>query len=973
MTVIRRVFDLETRTLKGKERCYVGQPNDNLSTRIEIEYNPANALNEGWVPYIMFDMHHEDGTPFIYGPGSSPRFDGRTFEVPYEVMSRVRSQRLQYQLWLVKARVDWDGRIDELQAGGAEYLHSSIDGFAVKGGIRCRGPSDPCRPVNPCTDPSLMAWLTYFQTETLLHGIQVEHGTLDDGVTEGVSLYFPRYVENQGPEIVELRVPYLGEDGSLDISKYAELRDEWPDPAQFGERDLLTARLAYESLSYKTDKWMAIPKWDPTVRYSVGSTVVCIPEEDFTGEGVRFSPDVYIAKTASCNEDPRLNPDKWSTVTEQERVVASLPITQQYDSRWYASSDGDGMDDDMVPSAKLVDEQFTYHAIRDWSPEVSYVRGSTVIYRDNLFISICVDNKGHPPMVTVEDSEGRTRNGQPIDTTVLNDEYWARVSGDTSGTEMPTATKVYSLCAAWDTSGSGNTVENITTDSKEYVFKITHQFNTRSLFVQVKRSQDSPINPGEYVECSISTPTRSNIIIRLSSELSEKELKGLEVLVSPGGGRDVEDVMDEFVSKEMLISEKGRVIATLDEDGYITDDQLHVGTYPCTVGPTGDMLARYGDLLRVESNLKEDDSALSSRLDYLGVHKTDRTEFGPWNQGANYRRNAVVSRDTGIYVCLEPCGGVDPATDDGTHWKAVRFEEATMARTSARFGNAVDREYIIPHAMDTKDFVPAVRRIRDGRYMRELDIYAVDYGTVRVVIPEGVDPEPMVLNMCGCPKETSTLPSVGVHTVLEASDTWVLENPTRKPIFVQAFDSDGQLLYADVQQDPADSYDPVTVNLFTQTTGSAVYAPASKVVSFTISDLVEVEGGYDLVISKETLLQAGETDLGWYLMQGYSGTEGQFMADFIQDETTITVGLPTSYVEGLPEDWEGSVVLVKGSAFPIYEVEEWSFTLPSGTERPVGIQVYATGSGMVMGDMSCVDGTVSVTFSEPVSGHVVLL
>ena len=932
MTVIRRVFDLETRTLKGKERCYVGQPNDNLSTRIEIEYNPMNALSEGWVPYIMFDMHHDDGTPFIYGPGSSPRFDGRTFEVPYEVMSRVKSQRLQWQLWLVKARVDWNGRIDELQAGGAEYLHSSIDGFAVKGGIRCRGPSDPCRPVNPCTDPSLMAWLTYFQTETLLHGVTAEHGTLDDGFTEGVSLYFPRYVENQGPEIVELRVPYLEEDGRLDVSKYLSVVHEWPSYDDLTDQDLASAQLMYRSLAQKTDMWMPIPLWDPGMRYGIGATVVCVDDD--------FAPNIYIAIQPSQGMDPCTEDAFWSTITEQERVVTS----------WNTVSH------DTIPSSKLVDDEFYLKAIREWNASVSYLVGSTVVYHNNIYISIVGNNINNPPIL---EDKG---------VTALNDTYWSRVSGDVDVGNVPTSTEVFPLGEYMDSDnihGEGNEYRVVRIgendpqyDPLHHVYELHHPFNTYSLFVQVKRASGHR----EYVDCIVETPRRNTVVLRFDRTIGDSVLDSLEAIVTPGGGRDEAYVMEDFVSKEML----GVDVATL-ENGHVPAGQIRFGQLTSTQSPDPDMVARYVDLVTVRKEITDGDAQLRNSIDYLKNHKTARSEFGPWSKDIAYKVDAVVARAGGIYIAVQNNQNVDPETDDGTHWKGTRFNDTEISRFSAVFGMTDAFEYQIDHPLDTKDFVYAIRRVRDGRYMREADIYAVDFDTVRVVLPSDMEPEPMVLNMYGCQRTVTDLPTVGVQTVAEASDTWILDNPTGSPLFVQAFDSTGQLQYADVQQDPAGGYDPVTVGLYKEDTGTMVYAPATRTVRFSKSDLVASGSGYDLVINKTDLLGTGESGVKWYVIQGYSGTEGQLMADYAQTSETVSVGLDANYIDAASDDWEGSLVLVEGTAASI-DGDTWELE----TGRVAGVQVFAD-EGLIMGDVAYADGKITILMSESVTGTVVII
>lgn len=938
MTVIRRVFDLETRTLKGKERCYVGQPNDHLSTRIEFDYNPINAITTmGYVPYIMFNIMDDWGQPIVYGPGSSPAFDGKSFEIPYEVMSRVKTSRLEYQLWLVRDNKSWTGDRYQLEANGAEYLHSGIDGFAVKGGIRCRGPSDPCRPVTPCVDPSLMQWLTFFQKQFIMAPVQESYGLLSDGVTQGVQIYFPKYIENEGKEIIELAVPFLEEDGKLDTSKYLSVLDSWPEVIQ--DQDLVSARLMHESLSYKTDKWMAIPEWDPTVSYEVGSTVMYKDGD--------FAPNVYLSKGYdNINHNPAEDSEWWSTVTEQERVVVS----------W------ENVDDDTIPSSRLVDDEFSLHAIREWKPDISYVVGSTVVFHNNIYISISGNNLNEIPIVV--DPETGLAN--------LNDQYWSRVSGDVDVSEVPTSTEVFPLAYSVDLSNiHGDESEHRVvkrTDIPGYVaFDLHHPFNTRSLFVQVKRNTGNH----EFVDCIIETPERNVVRLKFDKILESDHpgyIETLEAIVTPGGGRDEAYVMEDFVDKEMFAAEKGRTIATLDEDGFITDSQVHIGSL-VTPDPSPDMLANVIDLQTVNSEVKRVNANLTSQLNVYDSRKTERTEFGPWNSQANYLVDAVVSWKGGIFIATAKNSGVDPSTDTTGTWKSTRFNDTEIMRFSASFGSQDVSEYTITHPLDTKDFVYAIRRVRDGRYMKEADIYAVGFDSVRVVIPEGIDAEPMVLNMYGCKRSGSDLPAVGIQSVTEPSNTWILDNPTGSPLFVQAFDSEGQLQYADVQQDPSMSYDPVTVGLYKEDTGTLIYAPASRTFDFTRSDLVEENGGYDLKMNKADLLSTSESGEKWYLIQAYLGQEGQLMADYGQTTYEVTVGFDKDTIDSLPEGWVGTLVLVEGTAIP---VNGTSWSMPA--DRPIAVQVYAE-EGLLFGDAGYDSeaGTMSVAFSETVNGTVVVI
>ena len=258
MTTLKRTFNLETRTLKSTDKCYVGQVYDHISTTLEFSYNPINALTDGgYTAYIVFDLCDDNGDLFVFGPGSSPRFDGRTFEIPTSVTSRIKTQRLDYQLWLIKNRLEWNGRIDEL--GDTEYLFSAKDTLAFKPTSRCRCPTkDPCRPPQPNLEPGTLGWVNYLRDHCILTPIQESYGTLSDG-SEGVTLNFPTYNEDRD-QALELHIPYLDAESKLDIHTFLRIVEEYnPDVTH---DQIMTALCVQNLLDEKMDLDLIVDSYD---------------------------------------------------------------------------------------------------------------------------------------------------------------------------------------------------------------------------------------------------------------------------------------------------------------------------------------------------------------------------------------------------------------------------------------------------------------------------------------------------------------------------------------------------------------------------------------------------------------------------------------------------------------------------------------------------------------------------------------
>ena len=372
MTTLKRTFDLEKRTLKSTDRCYVGQVYDHISTTLEFTYNPINALTDGgYTAYIVFDLCSDDGDLFVFGPGSSPRFDGRTFEIPTSVTSRITTQRLDYQLWLIKNRTEWNGRIDEL--GDTEYLFSAKDTLAFKPTTKCRCPSkDPCRPPQPNLEPGTLGWVNYLRDHAVLTPFTETYGTLEDG-TEGVTIHIPTYNEDRDQDLV-LHIPYLDSEGLIDIHTFLRVVEEYnPDVTH---DQIMTALCVQNLLDEKLDKSSVIDEWSDEYE----------------------ELDVPSARLTKATLDTKL---------DQNAVIDS------YDTPWSEYKDK------KVPfSADLLRR----NPVGPWDPKIEYREDSIVLHEGMLFISQGNPNIGHTPQVWPPGTETPEKKA-----------WWLPVRGSGSG------------------------------------------------------------------------------------------------------------------------------------------------------------------------------------------------------------------------------------------------------------------------------------------------------------------------------------------------------------------------------------------------------------------------------------------------------------------------------------------------------------------------------------------------------------
>ena len=307
MTDITRVFNVDTRAFTNVQRKYSGQINDSISTTLHFEYNPATFLDSDYIPYIVFNVHDENGNPLIYGPESTPKFDGWEFSIPWDVTSRVKSQRVEYQLFFVKTNVSFNGNIAQLDS--TEYIQSAMDGIALKKSIQCKSNNNKCcPPMMPTTEPSVVGYINLWKDYGMV--VPVEQRYNEE--TDRLELYFHTY-NGKNDCTINLDVPPL-EDGKIphryldmvdEISYTDGLAEEWKIPSAKAVVDWL-----FEEY---TDKGMSIAKWDAERQYSKQATVV-------------HNENIYISlKDENLGHEPIADTTQsdewWSTISEYDLIV----------------------------------------------------------------------------------------------------------------------------------------------------------------------------------------------------------------------------------------------------------------------------------------------------------------------------------------------------------------------------------------------------------------------------------------------------------------------------------------------------------------------------------------------------------------------------------------------------------------------------------------------------------------------------
>ena len=503
MTDIHFRYLSQTRTLQDRSQRYAGQQCDAGSTRLHLDYDPIGYLEMyGFTPYIVFNVIGPDGNPMVYGPNSTSRFDGYRFDLPWDLTSRIKQARVEFQLFLVKPNVTVDDETDVPKLDSTDYELSSITGIAFRPSIVGKRRCDPGCPPLPTTEPNLMGLMDVFMDYGILVPVKAQYNES----TRRLEMVFHTYY-GDNDQTLELNVPVLSDEGTIE-PEYLPIIQAWlaqDGTLQATQENIPSALLTYNALMQKSDKVRPIPDWVPTTAYEAGALV--------TWRNV-----VYRAASASQGVEPQMGSTAWIRMLDLAQIATNLDnptaytipstmllsseLNKKFDKadvidawndkpsetqvpsevlvRYEFASVTDYADSkvsdeweeplptDVAPSERLVREALDAKtdiamAIPEWSDSVEYQYQSTVIYEGVVYISTANGNVGNIPGVedmwwTPITSNGGSSGGGSSGT-VAGSTYMA-VIGDGESTEF---TIEHPL-------GTENvTVELRTSDTRAYV------------------------------------------------------------------------------------------------------------------------------------------------------------------------------------------------------------------------------------------------------------------------------------------------------------------------------------------------------------------------------------------------------------------------------------------------------------------------------------------------------------------------
>lgn len=358
-TVIGKYVDLTNRAIKNVKpgTSFGGIQDDSYATELQFSYSDPTILDsdgQGYRAYIAFDVRDEEGTPLVFGPGSTPVFDGYAFSVPWSVTSRTKNGRAQYQLILAKSDFETDDRGIVHIVDDPTIIRMAMDGFVLKPAVRDKCPRPgKCAPV--LSEPSVYTLLDMFSDQAVV-GIQQYIDTELDRLSLMVRTYTGKYDCR-----IALAVPYLTEAGKI-ATQFYDYLTKWTDDeggSLATDDNVPSAKLVKDSLDAKLDDSQIVSEWSEET--SDGR----IPSEKLTKDSL----------------------DK--KVDDEQLVTAwSNPLS-----------------DSNIPSEKLVKETLDTKtdktmAIPAWDSAESYPLYATVVYEGAIYISSHVEdgvNAGHVP------------------------------------------------------------------------------------------------------------------------------------------------------------------------------------------------------------------------------------------------------------------------------------------------------------------------------------------------------------------------------------------------------------------------------------------------------------------------------------------------------------------------------------------------------------------------------------------------
>lgn len=997
-------FDKATRTLSSNRKAYAGQVFDSNSTRLYFtlldEGEDWDFTKEDFVPNIVFDVLDDRGFPFVYGLNSSPVFNGISFEVPYDITSRARSARVNFQLWFVSAKYQdtFDGTPNGMLR--TEYLLSATAGIAIKPSC-VKPPSCGCAdaPYSPATSPGLIGPIEFYRENALLMPIEVTQELNGAGLNMSVHTLSGRV------QTAYLPVATITEDGKIKV-------ENLPTGNQADQIPKLISTV-------NTGQALVYGQVD-----SVLGTV-----KGFMGADVAQSLE-YVAYRDEGNAGIKRHLIILKDINGTALSTIDLPIENLVDSVEYDPVTKkilfhfDDPDRDFaIPVNDLVDVYEPVEGELYVSPGTGGASGESTVYTIGLApafkeklnanisrldgrIDLHLDDVENPHNVTkAQVGLGNADNTSDLKKPVSEAQRAAidEVQRSSDQVQANLDTAIAENLSAHDAIGARITeVSDRLTALDDRESKVTQDTNL-ALAARYDKSEtdkllatklpnyaagdhinfyDGKINadlsdrytkseaddllatkmdtllPGDHINFyggKINVDT-TGIEVKADAELSQVSERPIQ-----------NQAVTKALAKKnptLVAGEKIRIVTNSDGSQTISATQptIEVDTEinALSVNPVQNKVIKRA--LDGKANIGEG----------VSVWK------GQTSDGVNYlyQSGDVVVYDWNLYVSKVDNNDHHPTDEDC--WNVVRSGAVskeiglTAATYIGVFGNETDTEYTIEHKLGSRNLVFSFMRA-DGSYsfVTSAVVSAPTLNTIRVKLtsPPGVNAIAVNIIKAKTYREGAATEYPLVVNVNEAAARWTCDNDTNLPLYVKAYDENGNDLMGDIVQSSLSGFDPVTVSFTEAHSGKMVVAS---------TDESHVYLQQDLAGTPVTLVENEGNDR--YLVQCFKDGEGQSRLDIIQYNGKITVSATDV------SHWTGYVALYKASAVKAFTASDlkeetatdgskvYTLTYQHNKNRMVCAQIYAGEAGLALADIHCpTDNSVKIYLNSKISGELLIL
>jgi hypothetical protein len=853
MTEITRIFNVDTRAITNVQRKYAGVSCDSLSTTMHFEYNPVNFLSgNDYVPYIMFNVHDDDGNPLIYGPESTPKFDGWTFQIPWDVTSRVKTQSVDYQLFFVKINVNYNPSTGVPHLDSTDYIISALDGIALKKSIQCKSDKRSCcPPMAPTTEPSVVGYINLWKE----YGLVVEPDAEYNEDIDRVQVHFRTYNGNRDCTVT-LDVPVLDEDGKIPL-RFFDMVTRILEGGYYEETyQIPSAKAVWDFVMENFNpKSRGIPAWDSAKTYQDGAVVeyrgaIYIScHDDNTDNEPKTSPQYYIDSEA---KDPHWNMiaqynivlnaptgiEGGSTVdVPSESLVMQMLVPKLDDSQVISSWDEydpskTGQDIQII-SAKLsydsietkIDDS---QIIRDWSELDPSKVGVDIQIPSALMVSDSLDSKLDDSQLVNDWNDLSTDkipnqklvresiDGMLDDSQVIED--WSELDPSKTGQDIQIPSAVLTKGSLDDKLDDSQITQEITYEQDEIPsgFAITNALDLKvdkTQIVQTMEVSESKIPSTALIKQALDSKLDDSQLVTEWNDPTDEQIPSAKL---------VKDSIDPLTDYRMairfwypetiytngstVIYDGTIYISRADENrGHVPNDSTEHGQWWSKIegggGGSGNRI--YVDIIgngvdtiyTVQHGLGSCDIFYSMRYNDSNREFTDADVY-------------VIDDNTIRVETYVPLPMDSLVITIGVGLNGLPFNEV--------IGNGTDTSFDLRHNFGTFDFFWEVQDVATGLFIKA-KMYAINPSMARVVFeePPATDSIRVMLspNVDGTARSTFYIDT--------PSAEWTVNHRFGRPVFVQVYDENWEELTGLVQQDTV-GLNSVTVRFNHEHTGYVI-------------------------------------------------------------------------------------------------------------------------------------------------------